>query len=286
MKKRVLIVDDETAIVEGLTLLLDFEAIENAGASDRDGAMTIMQDMFFPVVITDLCLHSVDEGLGLIDDVLRLSPQSKVVVLSGYIDEETEEELLRRGVSAVMHKPATSEDLVAAVQELLAHIEEEAGADEDLDLERIYLTARKRLYDIPRRRFGLSHDRAEDVLQEAWLLFLQKRGVIRAAAPWLAGTVVNLSRQQIDRFVRKRESFEEHEVLDLHADGAAADLDDVLAVRQALAQIDDRGRTLCALIGIEGLSYEEVSAATGLPIGSVGPLYIRAKKKMRSVLSH
>ena len=57
--------------------------------------------------------------------------------------------------------------------------------------------------------------------------------------------------------------------------------DAVLAVRQALARLDDRSRTLCSLIGLEQRSYEEVSMAENLPLGSIGPLYLRAKKKLR-----
>ncbi|HKR66349.1 MAG TPA: sigma-70 family RNA polymerase sigma factor [Thermoanaerobaculia bacterium] len=284
MRKRILVVDDETAIVEGVSLLLDFEDIENAAATDRDGAVSILSEMFFPVVITDLCLRTVDEGLGLIDDVMRLSPNTKVMVLSGYVDAKIEDELMQRGVSAVIHKPAPSDEFLAAVHELLEEIEEEAQKS-DRDLEQLYLTARRKLMSIPQKRFGLSPDRAEDVLQEAWLLFLEKRGFIRSATAWLAGAVVNLSRQHLDQCTRRRESLEPDETLELLLDDAN-DPRDTIAVRQALASIDDRARTLCALIGMEGLSYDEVSELTGMPLGSIGPLYIRAKKKLKQALEH
>jgi DNA-directed RNA polymerase specialized sigma24 family protein len=67
---------------------------------------------------------------------------------------------------------------------------------------------------------------------------------------------------------------------------AQHDAEDVLAVRQVLGRLDDRSRMLCQSIGLEGRSYEEVSAATGLPAGSIGPMYMRAKQKMREALSH
>jgi len=285
MARRVLVVDDETAIVEGVTFLLEFEQIESAGANDRDGAVTILSERFFPVIITDLCLVTKEEGLKLLDDIRDLSPLTKVVVLSAYAGG-MEEELLARGATMVIEKPATGDMLVGAVTELLAKIEEEASKDDDLDLERLYLTVRKKLYSIPRSRFGLSHEQAEDVVQEAWILFLQKRGLIRFAGPWLSGAVANLARQKIDQKVRKRETFEEDEIFSLHEDESHGDPHDVIAVRQALARVDDRTRTLCLLIGMEGLSYEEVSAATGMPIGSIGPLYIRAKQKLRKALGH
>ena len=156
--------------------------------------------------------------------------------------------------------------------------------DEALDLEALYLAVRKRLYDIPRHRFGLSADRAEDVLHDAWLLFLQKRGIIREAAPWLAGTVANLARQQLDKKKRRKESSED-ELGEMH-DPRHTNVIDRVAISAALDRVDERTRQLCVLIGIEGLSYDEVSAATNLPLGSIGPLYIRAKKKLRTMLEN
>jgi RNA polymerase sigma-70 factor, ECF subfamily len=174
-----------------------------------------------------------------------------------------------------------------AVYALLDEIEKEAPhADEALDLEALYLSVRKRLYDIPRHRFGLAPERAEDVLHDAWLLFLQKRGVIRSAAPWLAGTVANLARQQLDLKKRRRETPEDESGLQEMLDPRSSDMLDRIALEAALMKLDPRARDLCMLIGIEGLSYDEVSIATKLPLGSIGPLYIRAKKKLRAALEN
>jgi len=41
---------------------------------------------------------------------------------------------------------------------------------------------------------------------------------------------------------------------------------------------------LCTLIGLERYSYDEASAPLGIPVGSVGPLYIRAKSRLRQAL--
>ncbi len=286
MANRVLVVDDEAEMVEGLTALFDYEMIESEGADSRLAAEALIGQRFFQVVITDLCLHTREEGLQLVDHVRRISPRSRIVVLSAYATSEIEDELLMRGVSLVLQKPSVGEAIIEAVQALLAEIEREADTNDSLTLEQLYLSARKRLYSIPTKRFNLSHDRAEDVLQEAWVLFLQKRNLIQSAAPWLAGTVVNLSRQQLDRRTRKREVDEETSGLAEYPDPRQRAPDDALALRQALGRVDERTRMLCDLIGLEGLSYEEVSAATGLPLGSIGPLYIRAKKTLRSALTH
>ena len=68
------------------------------------------------------------------------------------------------------------------------------------------------------------------------------------------------------------------------ADGHAGSPEAGIAVRQAMAGLDTNSRTLCALIAIEGYAYEEVSSRTGLPLGSIGPMYMRAKKKLRFAL--
>lgn len=153
-------------------------------------------------------------------------------------------------------------------------------------IEELYLTLRHRLHAIPQKRFGLPSHVAEDVVHDAWLLFLHKRGLIREAGPWLAGTVANLSRQQIGQRIRKREAADGEELIAAEADQRSGNITDAIAIREALDQTDDRGRTLCSLIALHGFSYEEVSAVTGIPIGSVGPLYIRAKNKIRKILAN
>lgn len=283
MEKRVLVVDDEFAIVDAVTTMLRFEEIESAGASDCEGAVALMSGVFFPVIITDLCLHSREEGLRLIDAVREQAPRSRVIVLTGYATPAMEDELLGRGVAVVLQKPALSSVIIDAVNALLDELEREAG-DGEVSLEELYLTLNRKLQAIPRKRFGLSEQAAEDVIQDAWVLFLRKRGLIRDAAPWLSGTVANLCRQQLDRRVRRRETSDDAAIAALA--GNHGSLTDAIAVRQALARTEDRGRMLCTLIGMDGLSYEEVSTVTGIPLGSVGPLYIRAKKKIRTILEH
>jgi DNA-directed RNA polymerase specialized sigma24 family protein len=44
--------------------------------------------------------------------------------------------------------------------------------------------------------------------------------------------------------------------------------------------LDDQSRTRCILIAVEGLAYDEVSKRLSLPLGSIGPMYLRAKSKM------
>jgi RNA polymerase sigma factor (sigma-70 family) len=280
MPGRVLIVDDEEAIVEGLLALLQCEAIESRGAFDRLGAESLMEEAFYSVVVADLRLHTEAEGLELLDAIRRISPRSRVLTLTGFATLELEKEVLRRGSTKVILKPAPAEDILAAIADLLAEVEKLAAAQETVDIEELHSGMRKLLHSIPRKRYGLSAEEAEEVVQQAWLLFLEKRELIRVARPWLIGTVANLCKRQIGASMRHRESFTGHEVLAELPDTNASS-DDAIALRQALDSLSEESRTLCILIAIDGYAYEEVSAITGLPLGSIGPMYLRAKSKMR-----
>lgn len=284
MDRRVLVVDDEPMIVNGVTMMLGLENIESAKALDFDGAVAALAVLFYPVIIADLRLRTEAEGRRLLATIRESTPESRVVVLTAYATPEVEAALLAGGVSMVLHKPASSDAILDAVNALLEELEIAAGSGE-VDLEALYVTLHRKLVSIPQRRFGLSRQSAEDVVQDAWLLFLHKRGLVRNAGPWLAGAVANLSRQQLDRHVRKRETSGD-ELMEVMPDTRGGNLTDRIAVRQALEQVDESARKLCSLIAIDGLSYEDVSAVSGIPLGSVGPLYLRAKKKMRNILAH
>lgn len=282
MAGRVLVVDDEESIVDGLQCLLQCEEIESSGAFDRLSAESLIAGTFYSVIVADLRLHTEAEGLELLDGIRRISPHSRVLTLTGFATPEMEAEALRRGSTRVIRKPADAPQILAAIADLLAEVEKMATAQATLDLEQLYLGLRKLLHSIPRKRYGLTADEAEEVVQQAWLLFLEKRSLIRTARPWLIGTVANLCKRQIGTAKRQRETFIPNDEIAELADTSINSSDDNIALKQALAALSEQSRDLCILIGINGYAYDEVSQITGLPIGSIGPMYIRAKTKMRT----
>ena len=257
------------------------EEIESSGAFDRLSAESLMEGTFYSVIVADLRLHTEAEGLKLLDGIRRISPRSRVVTLTGYSTPELEEEVLRRGSVIVIQKPAEGPEILAAIGDLLAEVERLAASQETLDLEQLHLGLRRLLHSIPLKRYGLTADEAEEVVQQAWLLFLEKRGLIRMARPWLIGTVSNLCKRQIGLSRRRRETFVGDDALAEFPDIRVEPADAEIALHQALAGLDQQSRALCILIAIEGYAYDEVSAKMGLPLGSIGPMYIRAKSKMR-----
>ena len=282
MERRVLVVDDEPLIVEGLTAYLECEDLDASGAFDRESATAILAADHYQVIVADLCLSTIEEGLALIDEARQLSPESRIITITGFMRPELEAEVLKRGSVMVVLKSEGERVIFEAILSVLGEIEREADRDAGADLETLYLHTVRLLHSIPRRRFGLSEQQAEDVVQDAWLLFLEKRGFVRTPRSWLAGTVSNLCLRMLDRLRRSQSLDDDGAVEQIAADDEATDTR--LIIDQAMSRLDERSRELCTRIGIEGQSYADVSASMSLPIGSVGPLYMRAKDKLRRTM--
>lgn len=280
---KVLIVDDDCHVVEGLLTCFELENIEAVGAYDLDTARARVANEFFPVIVADLRLQSEEDGFRLLEAIRTISPESRVATLTGYATDELERELARLGSRLVLHKPVESDVIVQVVRELLIEIERAEGAaaaiDDPAQLEDLYRSTRRLLTSIAVRRYGFDATDAEELLQEAWCLYLERQREIRAAKPWLGGTLVNLCRREIARRMRHDQADEGLDAMLL-----TSIKDDALVVEGAMRQLDERSRLLIRLIALEELTYDEASAATGVPVGSIGPTMIRARNKMREAL--
>ena len=183
--------------------------------------------------------------------------------------------------SLVLQKPHHGDQVVEVLNDLLQQIENSENT-ESSDPEILFKNSHRLLISIAQKRYGFSRDDAEELAQEAWCLFLEKKESVRTPRTWLTGTVVNLCKHEIRRRCRDRDEAEE--VPEPTEDGKER-LDTVLAVREAFDHLDERSRNLCRLIAIEEHSYNEVSSMLRLPLGSVGPLYMRAKTNFRAVMA-
>jgi RNA polymerase sigma-70 factor (ECF subfamily) len=269
-------------IVESLRDTLSAEDLASVGAYDHVSAEELIRNEFFPVILADLRLRTTEEGLGLLAFIKTLSPDSAVITITGDADEVIKIRLQDLGSRMILLKPVDPNVLVSLVREMLTEIEESAALLEDETIDVLYATVTPQLRGLAFRRYGFSGDDADELVQRAWLLYFEKRSAIRTARAWLSGTILNLCKQEIQQRCRRRsfdDGFEGPTATACGADDAR------IAIRQALDGLDDRGRELSIRIGLERQSYEEVSAAMNLPIGSIGPLFIRAKERMRAQLS-
>lgn len=136
------------------------------------------------------------------------------------------------------------------------------------------------------RSFGLDGHQADDVAQETWLRLYRNLDSVRdpdALGAWLTTT----ARRESLRTLRRREPITDTELGDEPA--VDVDLDDALvlaqrraAVRRALGALPQRHRDLMHALMVEpALSYAEISAQLGIPVGSIGPIRGRCLARLQ-----
>ena len=111
---RVLIVDDEDAIVELASLVVSEAGGEAFGAPDADAAERILQAEHIDVVVSDLVMPGTT-GREFLDRLFATWPGIPVVAMSG-VPEQGSHAARRANVRATLDKPFTTERLLAAVR--------------------------------------------------------------------------------------------------------------------------------------------------------------------------
>ena len=121
-KVGVLIVDDESLIRWSLaqTLLDDDYTVMEAG--DGKQALAVLRNPPGPVdvVLLDYRLPDTD-GLHLLEAIARLSPHSRVVMMTAYGAAEVVAEAKRLGAVCVINKPIEMQDVAAIVSRARAY---------------------------------------------------------------------------------------------------------------------------------------------------------------------
>ncbi|MEO8429226.1 MAG: RNA polymerase sigma factor [Verrucomicrobiota bacterium] len=136
---------------------------------------------------------------------------------------------------------------------------------------------------------------AEDIVQESFMKLHAQFNEVREPRRWLYRTVHNLSLNH-QRRASKIVPFDLRQGVNTSAATEMADPqplpDEQIArwegiglVRLSLQTLDDRSRELIRLKFNEGLSYQEISARTGLTVGHVGYLLHHALKAIAAELA-
>jgi two-component system, NarL family, response regulator NreC len=129
---RVLLVDDHAVVRAGIRLVLDrapgIDVVGEAGTEER--AIVMARAHQPDVIVLDVLLPG-KGGIELITELLEVSPQSKVLMLSSSAEPGTVERALEAGATGYSIKRATDTDLIAAVQSVAAgsnYVHPELGA--------------------------------------------------------------------------------------------------------------------------------------------------------------
>ncbi|HEX3069240.1 MAG TPA: EAL domain-containing response regulator [Thermoanaerobaculia bacterium] len=107
MTSCLLIVDDEPVIGIGLAAALECDGRRIVVCRDLESAQIILENEPVTDILTDVKLSGSFrfEGLDFITEVMRVSPATRVILMTGHSSDELIAEAERRGADAVLAKP-------------------------------------------------------------------------------------------------------------------------------------------------------------------------------------
>ena len=114
---RLLIVDDHAILRQGISLMVneenDFEIVGEAG--NGKAALTLAMELQPDIVLLDIFLGT-SNGLDIAKQLLRSCPETRIVLFSGFDDEDFLFEAVRIGVHGFLKKTLSIDDLVSALR--------------------------------------------------------------------------------------------------------------------------------------------------------------------------
>jgi DNA-binding NarL/FixJ family response regulator len=114
---RLLIVDDHAILRQGISLMVneenDFEIVGEAGSGKA--ALMLAMELQPDIVLLDIFLGT-SNGLDIAKQLLRSCPDTRIVLFSGFDDEDFLFEAVRIGVHGFLKKTLSIDDLVSALR--------------------------------------------------------------------------------------------------------------------------------------------------------------------------
>lgn len=133
MGRKILIVDDDTDFNQLLTDIFSQASYDVTSCEEPEKAVPLFENNDFDMVVTDQKMPGMS-GEELIRTLKRIKPAVPIIMVSGYLDNDTIRSLIREGVGGVFLKPLNVFSLLkrtaTLIEEREAGLRRESGQDE------------------------------------------------------------------------------------------------------------------------------------------------------------
>lgn len=127
MKRRILLVDDEVAILLTLKAVLEINGFEVETAASAREAKSKIKNSQYHMVITDMRMESESAGLDVVQAAKKASYQPAVAMLTAF--PLSGDDWQEQGADEMLVKPMNTQDLLVQIEALLVtHEDNKRGA--------------------------------------------------------------------------------------------------------------------------------------------------------------
>jgi DNA-binding NtrC family response regulator len=116
MPKHVLLIDDEKAIREIMTMRMELRDMKVTACASAEEAMQRIKKECFDAIVLDIMLPGMD-GIQALKEILNSKPDSLVILLTGYATIEMCVEAMKVGAVDFIEKPVDIDSLCERIKE-------------------------------------------------------------------------------------------------------------------------------------------------------------------------
>ena len=115
---RILIMEDDLNIAKGLAMVLGDENYSVKVANDGQSALDAFKAEDFDLLIADIRLPDMN-GMDVIKQVRRHTPETKIIVITGFVSTSVAVDAMNTGVTDFLPKPFSEKQIIKSVQKTL-----------------------------------------------------------------------------------------------------------------------------------------------------------------------
>ncbi|NIM13459.1 MAG: response regulator [Candidatus Aminicenantes bacterium] len=118
--ERILFVDDEEDVIDLVKQMLEYLGYQVVAKSSSLEALELFKadPEQFDMVIADMVMPNMT-GTELVKEILKIRPDISIIILTGYLERISEEEVDAIGIDAVLRKPVVMDKLAQTVRKVL-----------------------------------------------------------------------------------------------------------------------------------------------------------------------
>ena len=114
-KASILVVDDDKAMAESISDVLDARGYRVAVANDGFAAVALAKETSFDLVLTDIKMPGMN-GVEAYKEIKKIRPGMRAIMMTAYSVEDLIKEAMQEGAYEVMHKPIVLDRLLLLIE--------------------------------------------------------------------------------------------------------------------------------------------------------------------------